>query len=216
MDHYSQRMPQRAKRVVFWAVACCGVSLCLTVLLLVQALHQSRQRQHAIMHTLALERQRATELRTLLDDQTHEVDRLAAQVSVQSALALQLEQVVSRQQEHISQLQTKLLMAQQQVAEKSARALPPASSVLLSTVTVPLGHPEHTGRILDVNPEWNFVVVNAGWERLNIGDVLPVYRDQRLVAQVEVERVQHEASAARVLPAYPIAAIHVNDQVVIR
>jgi hypothetical protein len=162
---------------------------------------------------LALERQRAGELRTLLAGKTQEADLLAQQLAAQSAAALQLEQVVSRQHGHISRLQTTLLMTQQRVAETTRRSPAIAPAVVLDKVTVPLGGQEHTARVLHVNPEWNFVIVNAGWERLGIGDVLQVYRDEALVARAEVERVQEEAAAARVLPAYHAAAIHVNDQV---
>lgn len=165
---------------------------------------------------LAMERHGGAELRKLLGVKTHEVDLLAEKLTAQSASALQLEQVVSRQNEQISQLQTKLLMAQQQVAAKESSPPSAAPAVSLNKVTVPLGSPKKTARILQVKPEWDFVIVNAGWERLGIGDVLPVYRDNVLVAQVEVERVQEEAAAARVLPAYQIASIQVNDQVVIR
>ncbi len=223
-DGCHKRMTQPSNRFVFWTVTFCSLSLGLTGLLvweyasrdiLVRALRQSGQRQHVMAQALAIERHSATELRKLLAGKTQEVDLLAQQMTTQSAAAQQLEQVVGRQQEHVRQLQTTLLMTQQQVAAKANRSPAIAPAVWLDAVTVPLGSQENTARVLQVNPEWNFVVVNAGWERLGIGDVLQVYRDKALVARAEVERVQEEVAAARVLPAYHAAAIHVNDQVMI-
>lgn len=218
-------MQQQSRRFVFWTATFCCLSLFLTALLwwehasrhmLVRALEQSGKRQQWMAQALAMERQSATELRTLLAGKTDEVDLLAQKLTAQSAAALQREHVVSRQKEQLSRLQTALLITRQQVAAKDNSVPSTAPAVLLSHVTVPLGGQERTARILQVSPEWNFVVINAGWERLGIGDVLHVYRDNALVAQVEVERVQEEAAAARVLPAYQAAAIQVNDQVVIQ
>lgn len=218
-------MKQESNRFAFWAGAFCCISLFLTAVLwweqtsrhiLVRTLEQTSRRQQVMAQALVMERQSGAQLRKLLEGKGQEVDLLAQKLTAQSAAALQLQQVVSRQNEQISQLQTKLLISQQKLAanDNSSPALAPAIS--LSKVTVPLGPQSKTARILQVNPEWNFVVVNAGWEQLGIGDVLDVYRDKDLVARVEVERVQQELAAARVLPAYQTAAIQVNDQAVIQ
>jgi hypothetical protein len=71
-----------------------------------------------------------------------------------------------------------------------------------------------SGRVLEVNREWQFVVVDLGWDVLAIGDVLGVYRNGALIAKVGVERVQEQVAAATILPDYREAAVAVEDQVI--
>ena len=69
------------------------------------------------------------------------------------------------------------------------------------------------GRILSVHPEWQFTVIDLGWDSVNIGDVVSIYRDEQLVGKARVDRVQEQVSAATLLPGPAQADIHVNDVV---
>ena len=69
------------------------------------------------------------------------------------------------------------------------------------------------GKIIQINAEWQFVVVDLGWDVLSIGDVLGVFRDDQLIAKVKVERVQERVAAARILPDYQATNITVNDRI---
>lgn len=57
--------------------------------------------------------------------------------------------------------------------------------------------PGFNGRIVSVNEENNFVIVDVGQDSgLNLGDPLSVYRDSKYVAQLEVIQVRKDISAA--------------------
>ncbi|MBI4597440.1 MAG: hypothetical protein HY737_03460 [Candidatus Omnitrophica bacterium] len=83
----------------------------------------------------------------------------------------------------------------------------------LSPVTVRSLQRQVSGRVLQVNPTWGFIVVDLGREATRIGDQLRIVRNGRPIAAVEIERVSHTASAARILPGYEIAAITPDDMV---
>ena len=69
------------------------------------------------------------------------------------------------------------------------------------------------GRVLSIDKNWNFVVVDLGWSAVGIGDTLSIYREEQLLAKARVERVQEGICAASLLPEWSTAEIRVNDQV---
>ena len=86
----------------------------------------------------------------------------------------------------------------------------------IDVVVGPIGSlAEASGKIIQVNPEWEFVVVDLGWHTVDIGDVLGIYRGDQLIAKVKVERVQEQVAAASILPEYRTAEIAVNDRVAV-
>jgi hypothetical protein len=80
----------------------------------------------------------------------------------------------------------------------------------------PSGLREASGTIIQINPEWQFVVVDVGWHALSIGDVLGIYRGDQVIAKAKVERVQEQAAAASILPEYRTVNIAVGDRVAAR
>jgi hypothetical protein len=69
------------------------------------------------------------------------------------------------------------------------------------------------GRIISVNPEWRFVVIDLGWDVVKIGDVISIYRNEQLLGKARVERVQEQVSAATLLPEWTEAEVQINDVV---
>ena len=69
------------------------------------------------------------------------------------------------------------------------------------------------GRVVAVHPEWQFIVVDLGWETVNLGDVVAIYHGSQIVAKARIERVQKEASVATLLPEWTADQITVNDAV---
>ena len=80
---------------------------------------------------------------------------------------------------------------------------------------LPAATAAQAGKIIQINPDWQFVVVDLGWHTVNIGDVLGVYQGEQLIAKVKVERVQEQVAAASILPEYRTADITVNDRVAV-
>ncbi len=72
--------------------------------------------------------------------------------------------------------------------------------------------PSHEGRILKVNPDYSFVIVDIGAkEHLSAGDILSVYRDNEFIGRLVIEKVQEGYSAASILPRWRNAQIKEND-----
>lgn len=58
-----------------------------------------------------------------------------------------------------------------------------------------------TGKIIMVNKEYAFVVVNLGSQHnIKVGDILSVYRNDEFIGKVQIERAEEKMSAAAVLP----------------
>lgn len=57
------------------------------------------------------------------------------------------------------------------------------------------------GRVLVVNKEYNFVVINLGAkDGIKVGTNLLVYRDEKVVGKIEVEKLYETMSSATILP----------------
>ena len=69
------------------------------------------------------------------------------------------------------------------------------------------------GRVISVHSEWQFVVTNLGWDAVDVGEVVSIYRQDKLLAKARIERVQERASAATLLPEWLHAEVQVNDVV---
>ena len=69
------------------------------------------------------------------------------------------------------------------------------------------------GRVISVHPEWDFVVIDLGWDAVKIGDTVSIVRNDELLAKAKVERVQEGVCAAAVMPEWDAKTIQINDRV---
>lgn len=71
------------------------------------------------------------------------------------------------------------------------------------------------GKVLVIDPKWNFVVVNVGQDQgvLEYGELL-VNRNGRLVAKLKVRSVQKDRSVANVMPGWSLGEVIEGDQVI--
>jgi len=74
--------------------------------------------------------------------------------------------------------------------------------------------PDLKGKILVVDPKWDFVVLNIGEDQgvLNNGELL-VSRDGRLVAKVVVRTVEKDRSIANIVPGWKLGEVIEGDEV---
>jgi hypothetical protein len=71
-----------------------------------------------------------------------------------------------------------------------------------------------TGRILVVNPDWNFVVLDVGSEAgLGTQTELIVYRTDQLVGRVRVSSVQNQTAVAEILQDWQQQPLREGDHV---
>lgn len=72
-----------------------------------------------------------------------------------------------------------------------------------------------SGRILAVNPTWNFVILDLGKnDQVVEGLTMVIYRGEKMVGKIKTVTVDAQTSVADVLPGTPATAIEVGDQVV--
>lgn len=218
-------MKKTRDRRTFWVMGLSIVALLLAVVSIgerqarttvAQALLRSVQQQERLRSTVIIQRQREAELKDLLTTKAREVDLLVERLQAESKTVAELHETVARQEQQVSRLQTELVLARQ-VREPLMPGAPAAKTAAVELEKIPVPAPSSRraqGKILQVHPEWEFVVLDLGWDQVAIGDRVGIYRDNALIAEAQVERVQEEAAAARVLPTYQTAKIAVNDQVV--
>jgi len=72
-----------------------------------------------------------------------------------------------------------------------------------------------SGRILAVNPTWNFVILDLGKnDQVVEGLTMVIYRGEKMIGKIKTVTVDAQTSVADVLPGTPATAIEVGDQVV--
>ena len=72
-----------------------------------------------------------------------------------------------------------------------------------------------SGRILAVNPTWNFVILDLGKnDQVVEGLTMVIYRGEKMIGKIKTATVDAQTSVADILPGTPPTAIEVGDQVV--
>lgn len=159
---------------------------------------------------LELERQRSLELSEALAATRGQLEEAVGRLTEESRSARELKARLAGVQRQMEQLQGELVVA----LEAREGSVPPASAgpVQLERVVVSgPGSPRLQGRVMSVHQDWNFIIVDLGWDAVRIGDTVSVFRDDRLLAKARVERVQEGICAAAILPEWKAAEIRVSD-----
>ena len=186
---------------------------------------QARKQLELQLIDVKAERER---LASVLTDEQQRVEQLSITLSAKDA---QLQQVITRLaeedqlveglQQKLAAMQSQLDRMQGELAVSREPRKPSASSRRKGAVElerVIVSHPSPAGqglqgRVVSVHPEWHFIVIDFGWDTVNIGDIISIYRNNELLAKARVERVQEEVSAATLLPETGSVEIQVDDVV---
>ncbi|MBI3320262.1 MAG: hypothetical protein HYZ89_06740 [Candidatus Omnitrophica bacterium] len=184
-------------------------------------LSQTIQAKQLVEAKLSAEARRSQKLAEALEVKTNEVDQVVKRLEEEANAVALLQGRLAATESQVSQLQAELVLSAR-AREELAQRMPaqagggPTELEKIHVVVGPLGglH-EASGKIIQVNPDWQFVVVDLGWHTVNIGDVLGIYRGEQLIAKVKVERVQEQVAAASILPEYRTAEVAVNDRVAV-
>ncbi len=134
------------------------------------------------------------------------LDRLAEEDLVVNDLQAQLKVV----QRHADRMEEELVLA---LGNADTSGSPKQAIRLERVIVTPPGASASTrgGRVVSVHPDWKFIVVSLGWDSVNIGDVVSIYRNEQLLGKARIERVQQEAAAATLLPEWRQAEVRVDD-----
>jgi gas vesicle protein len=161
---------------------------------------------------LEQERQRSKELFDLLAGMRGRVEDLMAQWTQERQTVQSLQERMTAMQRQMDQLQGELAVALQPPSRQSAKAA--SQAIQLERVVVSdAASSGLRGRIVSVHKDWNFVVIDLGWDAVRIGDTVSIFRENQLLAKARVERVQEGMCAASLLPEWETAEVHINDLV---
>ena len=173
-----------------------------------------RAEREQLAQSLTSEQRRSEELTAKLNARDQELREVVSRLAQEEYIVSELQGRVVAMQHQLDQLQGELAVNFQERTEGGAAA--PGGMVHLEKVVVTkpqAGKTALNGRVLSVHPEWRFVVVDIGWDRVTIGDVVSIYRDNQLLGKARIERVQEQVSAATLLPEWNKSEIKINDLV---
>ena len=119
-------------------------------------------------------------------------------------------EIISRR---IAEIQLILATKEKRTLRAKLRQLTEVPEAIELEKVVVKAAPVLFGKVLMVNKEQAFVVVNLGRaDNLNLGDILSVYRNSEFIGRVQVERVEEKVSAAAILPDWQHAEFKENDE----
>lgn len=166
---------------------------------------------HQLTSDLATERKRTHALSDAVAAKSAELDQALGRLAEESRTIRELEVRLRTHEQQMAQLQGELASALQR-AQASAVLSPDAAVELERVMVSSDGAPSLQGRVVSVHPEWDFVVIDLGWDAVKIGDTISILRNEELLAKAKVERVQEGVSAAAIMPEWDAANIQVNDR----
>lgn len=145
-----------------------------------------------------------------------ERDNLITQLDNKSTSLQELTDKLSKEQEGIKALEKQIAQLQ---SEKEPREeideLLPEEIELGKIVVIPKEKPQ--GKILTVNKEYDFVVINLGKkDGIKSGQIFSIYREQIFNGDIQVVNVMDELSVANLLQNAKIDSIQKGNKVIIK
>ncbi|HEV2435432.1 MAG TPA: hypothetical protein VG077_05485 [Verrucomicrobiae bacterium] len=158
---------------------------------------------------------RADDLADKLTKTTQERDDAQARLAAYQATGLTADQVGSLNKAlNSTRNELEAVKEENGVLQRTVNRLQAQINELIGTNYVVTLRADLRGKIVAVDPKWDFVVLNIGGDEgvLNDGEML-VSRDGKLVAKVIVRSVQKDRSIANVVPGWQLGDIIEGDEV---
>jgi len=167
------------------------------------------------MVTATTQQKRADELADKLTKTTQERDDAQNQLAAFKATGLTADQVGGLNKA-LKSTQNELAAVQEEnsVLQRTVNRLTVKLNELIGSNYVVTLRADLKGKVMAVDPKWNFVVLNIGGDQgvLDDGEML-VSRDGKLVAKVIVRSVQKDRSIANIIPGWQLGDIIEGDEV---
>ena len=179
-------------------------------------LGELRADRERLSEVLATEQQRVAQLSATLTAKDVEQQEMMDRLVQEERLIQELQGRLLAMQLQFDRLQGELAVALQgraSGARPTAGKMVQLERVVVTHAATSAATPGLQGRVISFDPEWRFVVVDLGWDVVNIGDTVAIYRNDQLLGKARIERVQEQMSAAALLPEWVEAEIQVNDVV---
>jgi hypothetical protein len=163
----------------------------------------------------ATQQKRADDLQTQLAKVTTDRDDAQAKLAAYTSVGLSADQV-SKLAKDLKNAQDTLDVANDEklVLTRTVTRLQNKLNELIGQDYIVRLRPDLKGKVVIVDPKWDFVVLNIGEDQgvLEDGELL-VSRDGKLVAKVIVRTVQKDRSIANIVPGWKIGEVFEGDMV---
>lgn len=160
---------------------------------------------------LDTERRRSQELEEALASAKSQLEQTSGRLADESRTSRTLQLRLAEMQQQLDQLQGELAVTLTQ--RESAAGVKPGAVQIERVVVSDAGGSNPAGRVISIHRDWDFVVIDLGWDAVRIGDVVSIFRADQLQAKARIERVQEGVCAATVLPEWKTDEIQLNDLV---
>ncbi|MFZ0825849.1 MAG: hypothetical protein WAO02_00350 [Verrucomicrobiia bacterium] len=172
------------------------------------------EREKAVA-TAAQQQKRADDLSDKLAKSTQDLDAAQTKLAAYVATGFSAEQV-GKMSRIIKDTQESLAVANEEklVLERTVNRLQVRLNKYEGTNNVVTLRADLRGRILVVDPKWDFVVLNIGQDQgvLDEGELL-VSRDGKLVAKVIVRSLEKNRCIANIMPGWKLGEVIEGDEV---
>jgi vacuolar-type H+-ATPase subunit I/STV1 len=157
--------------------------------------------KEAVETELTIEKEKSLTLKRELEDKEQQIkttlDRLEREIVARKKAEAQL-MITLKEKENL---------------EVKVKDLKEAPTIELEKIVIKPGSVV-TGKIIMVNKDYAFVVVNLGsTHNIKVGDILSVYRNDEFIGKVQIERAEEKMSAAAVLLDWQNVEFKENDVV---
>lgn len=163
---------------------------------------------------LSNEKEHSRALSTQLLEARVKIDESIGRLTEESKAVKELQGRLAAMQQRMDQLQGELSVALQSGNFQGAGPAGGKGVVQVELDRIIVGQENSAplqGRVVSVHPDWNFVVVNLGWDAVKIGEQISIMREDQVLAKARVERIQEGVCAATVLPDWKINDVSVDD-----
>lgn len=157
------------------------------------------------------ERQRSHELEQALASAKSELEQTTGRLTEESHTSRTLQLRLAEMEQQLNQLQGELAVTLKH--EEGTAGVKPGAVQIERVVVSDAGETNAAGRVISIHRDWDFVVINLGWDAVRIGDVVSIFHNDQLQAKAQIERVQEGVCAATVLPDWKTDTIQLNDLV---
>lgn len=180
-----------------------------------QDLADAKKERDTAVASEQAEKKRASDLSDKLTKTSQELDDTQNQLAAYKATGFTADQVGGLSKSLKStQAQLEAVQEENNVLNRTVARLNVRLNELVGTNYVVTLRADLKGKIIALDPKWDFVVLNIGGDQgvLNDGEML-VSRDGRLVAKVIVRSVMKDRSIANVMPGWQLGQIIEGDAV---
>ena len=176
-------------------------------------LEQTREELRVTQNRLEAAEQRIVRLEDDLAERTAELARANQQISDLERDKANLQSRLDDMELQIAELEEEKLELAETIADQQA-LIEEYEAELFADDDAIGTPPGLAGRILVVNPDWNFVILNVGRQQgLSLNTEMLVHREESLVGRVRVSDVKDEVAVAEILEDWQQVPLREGDHV---